>query len=108
MFDVIDMPWSWPVEVNHHEAKAFCVWHGEDYRLPVEAEHTVMRGTQVQHDLLWRRLLVSPQILTYETLGMQLQYQYRNVCTAYTSHTLSDRRVWVCAVFSIFAIKFSM
>ncbi|KAI0220611.1 hypothetical protein LSAT2_027897 [Lamellibrachia satsuma] len=46
MFDVIDMPWSWPVEVNHHEAKAFCAWHGEDYRLPVEAEHTVMRGTQ--------------------------------------------------------------
>lgn len=26
VFEVIPMPWSWPVEVNHHEAKAFCAW----------------------------------------------------------------------------------
>ena len=47
MFDVVDMPWDWPVEVNYHEAKAFCVWKGPEYRLPAEAEHHVMRGPQV-------------------------------------------------------------
>uniref|UniRef100_A0A0B7B121 Sulfatase-modifying factor enzyme-like domain-containing protein n=1 Tax=Arion vulgaris TaxID=1028688 RepID=A0A0B7B121_9EUPU len=47
MFDVIDMPWDWPVEVNYHEAKAFCKWKGQGYRLPIEAEHNVMRGPQI-------------------------------------------------------------
>ncbi|KAL8572528.1 hypothetical protein ACOMHN_019567 [Nucella lapillus] len=47
MFDVIDMPWEWPVDVNYHEAKAFCCWKGPDYRLPAEAEHHLMRGPQL-------------------------------------------------------------
>ena len=47
VYSVIDMPLEWPVEVNYHEARAFCVWKGPDYRLPAEAEHTVLRGTQV-------------------------------------------------------------
>ena len=50
MFDVIAMPWTWPVEVNHHEAKAFCAWRGTDYRLAIEAEHVVMRGSKVRND----------------------------------------------------------
>ena len=28
MYDVIDMPWDWLVDVNYHEAKAFCKWKG--------------------------------------------------------------------------------
>lgn len=36
------MPWSWPVNVNYHEAKAFCRWlgheRGQSIRLPTEAE----------------------------------------------------------------------
>ena len=40
--EVIDMPWSWPVEVNYLEAKAFCNWKsektGKTFRLPTEAE----------------------------------------------------------------------
>ena len=38
------MPWSWPVDVNYHEAKAFCRWLGRErnqtIRLPTEAEWT--------------------------------------------------------------------
>ena len=38
----IEMPWSWPVEVNYLEAKAFCNWKseqtGQQFRLPTEAE----------------------------------------------------------------------
>ena len=42
MTEVVDMPWDWPVEVNYHEAKAWCNWRaastGEPVRLPTEDE----------------------------------------------------------------------
>ena len=41
------MPWDWPVDVNYHEAKAFCKWMGAEYRLPTEAEHHRLRGDLV-------------------------------------------------------------
>ena len=31
----IQMPWDWPVEVNYHEAKAYCNWKGTETGLPV-------------------------------------------------------------------------
>jgi len=43
-FDVIDMPWDWPVDTNYHESKAFCRWKGEGYRVITEAEHHCMRN----------------------------------------------------------------
>ncbi len=50
LFEVIDMPWDWPVEVNYHEAKAYCAWRskqeGVPYRLPSEAEHQALRGSK--------------------------------------------------------------
>lgn len=42
MTEVVPMRWDWPVEVNYHEAKAFCAWKaeqsGETVRLPTEDE----------------------------------------------------------------------
>ena len=42
MTDVVAMPWDWPVEVNCHEAAAFCSWKAETIgaavRLPTEDE----------------------------------------------------------------------
>lgn len=42
MTEEVPMPWDWPVEVNFHEAKAFCNWKaaqtGLDIRLPTEDE----------------------------------------------------------------------
>lgn len=50
LFEVIDLPWDWPVEVNYHEAKAYCVWRaerdGSPRRLLSEAEHQALRGTR--------------------------------------------------------------
>ena len=50
LFEVIDMPWDWPVEVNYHEAKAYCVWRaerdGSPRRLLSEAEHQALRGAR--------------------------------------------------------------
>lgn len=46
MTEEIDLPLSWPVEVNYHEAKAFCNWQstkmGKQVRLPSEAEWYAM------------------------------------------------------------------
>ena len=42
MCEQIRMPWDWPIEVNYHEADAFCRWKaeqtGEPIRLPSEDE----------------------------------------------------------------------
>ena len=42
MCEEVPMPWDWPVEVNCHEAAAFCVWKAEvtgmSVRLPTEDE----------------------------------------------------------------------
>jgi 5-histidylcysteine sulfoxide synthase/putative 4-mercaptohistidine N1-methyltranferase len=42
MTEQVAMPWDWPVEVNYHEAKAFCNWKklstGQTVRLPTEDE----------------------------------------------------------------------
>ena len=42
MTEVVAMPWNWPVEVNYHEARAFCQWQsaqtGLMVRLPTEDE----------------------------------------------------------------------
>lgn len=49
LFEVIDMPWNWPVEVNGHEAYAYCQWKSEQdsttYRLPSEHEHHALRDS---------------------------------------------------------------
>ena len=48
MFEVLDMPWSWPVEVNFHEAEAYRAWRerrdGSSYRLMSEARHHRLRA----------------------------------------------------------------
>lgn len=47
LFDIIPMPWKWPVVVNLHEAKAYCIWLSrrlnKPCRIPTEAEHRAMR-----------------------------------------------------------------
>ena len=49
IFEVIEMPWSWPVNINFHEAKAFCTWKTVTsnsempYRLLTESEHNALR-----------------------------------------------------------------
>eukprot|EP01060_Flectonema_neradi_P020824 TRINITY_DN2832_c0_g1_i1.p1 TRINITY_DN2832_c0_g1~~TRINITY_DN2832_c0_g1_i1.p1 ORF type:complete len:749 (+),score=176.12 TRINITY_DN2832_c0_g1_i1:80-2248(+) len=50
----IDMPLSWPCEVNNHEAKAFCNWKGtklgQHVRLPTEAEWSLLFDRNVKED----------------------------------------------------------
>ncbi len=58
MTDEIPMPWNWPVDVNYHEAKAFCNWKakttGQPVRLPTEDEwyrlYDLTGLSEVPHD----------------------------------------------------------
>eukprot|EP00730_Choanoeca_flexa_P002784 TRINITY_DN11172_c0_g1_i1.p1 TRINITY_DN11172_c0_g1~~TRINITY_DN11172_c0_g1_i1.p1 ORF type:complete len:843 (+),score=227.20 TRINITY_DN11172_c0_g1_i1:155-2683(+) len=51
IFEEVDMPWNWPVNVNYHEAKAFANWKSAQagldkdsgYRILSEAEHHRIR-----------------------------------------------------------------
>ncbi|XP_033738496.1 ergothioneine biosynthesis protein 1-like [Pecten maximus] len=47
MFDEINMPLDWPVDVIYHEARAYCAWKGPDFRLPTEAEYQAMKGHEL-------------------------------------------------------------
>ena len=55
MFDQMPMPMDWPVEVNAHEAWAYCAWLNDGSRLPYEAEYLLMarEGTTESHDPLF-------------------------------------------------------
>jgi len=65
IFKVVDMPWSWPVDVNYYEANAFCRWKTRKdgsptslpYRLLTEAEHHLIRDEN--HNLVATREDVS-------------------------------------------------
>lgn len=62
MLSEVPMPWNWPVEVNCHEAKAFCSWLAdvtdEPVRLPTEDE--------------WYRLHAVAQLDETTTANLQL------------------------------------
>ena len=57
--DEVKMPWSWPVDVNYHEAKAFCNWKsqktGKALRLPTEAEWMLLRKNIEVDAPYWER-----------------------------------------------------
>ena len=51
IFEIVSMPWDWPVDVNYYESKAFCRWKtqqegsptSQPYRVLTEAEHHLIR-----------------------------------------------------------------
>lgn len=64
MFDEVAMPWDWPVDVNCHEAQAFCRWKAKQdgsevvYRLLTEPEHALLRGDMLHPEGTERELVM--------------------------------------------------
>ncbi|CAJ1354181.1 unnamed protein product, partial [Effrenium voratum] len=55
IFEEVAMQWSWPVDVNYHEARAYCAWKSEQdgltdkaYRVITEAEHHLIRHPEAR------------------------------------------------------------
>ncbi|WP_370514653.1 5-histidylcysteine sulfoxide synthase [Endozoicomonas sp. OPT23] len=59
MLEEINMPWNWPVDVNCHEAMAFCQWKSEKtgltIQLPSEAEWYCLRDTIETDQPYWQQ-----------------------------------------------------
>jgi 5-histidylcysteine sulfoxide synthase/putative 4-mercaptohistidine N1-methyltranferase len=86
IFDVISMPWDWPVDVTYYEAKAYCAWKrqqdGIDYRLLTEAEHQCLRGDQLEQaraDPLHDPIMTNKQ----GTANVNLAFSSQNPVDAY-------------------------
>jgi len=77
-FEEVAMQWNWPVNVNYHEAYAYCTWRSEHekqsipYRLISEAEHHRMR-TPSKNDLIMKNN------------GLQMREDKININLAYGS-----------------------
>lgn len=50
MFNEIEMPRAWPVEVNAYEAQAYCNWRGPEWRLLSEAEFHLIAHQKLGND----------------------------------------------------------
>ena len=59
MLEEIAMPWNWPVDVNCHEAQAFCRWKsattGKQIQLPSEAEWYCLRAAIDTDQPWWKK-----------------------------------------------------
>lgn len=55
LFEVVDMPWSWPVDVNFYEAQAFALWQGmklgRKFNIQTEAQYHRIRDISTYDQL---------------------------------------------------------
>lgn len=88
LFDIVPMQWSWPANVNFHEAKAYCIWRSEKesaqpaYRLMTEAEHHCMRDTS------------SGEPISHSDVNLNLMYGSERAVNAMTSNHSGFQDVW--------------
>lgn len=64
MFDQINMPLDWPVEVNFYEAMAYCNWVGKGTRLITEPEFELL----AQHNK------INPESCVNESFNINLKF----------------------------------
>jgi 5-histidylcysteine sulfoxide synthase/putative 4-mercaptohistidine N1-methyltranferase len=86
-FEIIPMQWSWPVNINFHEAKAFCKWRSEKdrieipYRLMTEVEHHRMRDA-TSHDPIMKN---TSQDMLKKNMNLNLAYGSETPVNAMTT-----------------------
>ncbi|HWU42367.1 MAG TPA: 5-histidylcysteine sulfoxide synthase, partial [Bdellovibrio sp.] len=81
IFEIVNMPWSWPAEVNYHEAQAYIQWKKEKdqsklaYRLITEPEHVRLRGDLV-HDPVLQKTNYSNAEEAHRTYEHNFNFQF--------------------------------
>jgi len=102
IFEIIDMPWDWPAEVNYHEAKAYAHWKQEQdskksqntnlkYRLITEAEFVTLRKNISQDPVLQKNVysVESGQRLNYDH-KFNFNYLYASASPVNSSEKICD------------------
>lgn len=80
IFEIIDMPWDWPVEVNFHEAQAYCRWKQEQdksklhYRLITEAEFVSLKLKLTNDEVLQRKEFQKSEAPTSEKFNFNYHH----------------------------------
>lgn len=89
-FEIVPMQWSWPVDVNFHEAEAYCVWRSArdqqeiPYRLITEAEHHRLRDSLITDPIM---MYSSSEMLT-KKININLAYGSQSPVNANTPSKL--------------------
>jgi 5-histidylcysteine sulfoxide synthase len=65
-FDEMDLPLDWPVEVNYHEAMAYCRWRGSDIRLMTEAQWQLATYSLESHKNDWENNKIEDYNLNFK------------------------------------------
>ncbi|ENX16777.1 hypothetical protein F894_00590 [Acinetobacter sp. CIP 51.11] len=68
MLEEVPMPWDWPVEVNYHEAKAFCQWKSQ------QLEKTIRLPTEDEWYRLYAVSDLDPDLQSPEQANIELKY----------------------------------
>jgi 5-histidylcysteine sulfoxide synthase/putative 4-mercaptohistidine N1-methyltranferase len=72
IFEIVSMPWDWPVDANYYEAQAFCRWKTEKdgsptskpYRILTEAEHHIIRHREHNLDAARKNVTADKVMVT--------------------------------------------
>ncbi len=75
MYDVIELPLNWPVEVNFHEVAAFCRWKGNGTRPITEGEF--------EHIASYRKTASEP----FESKDFNINFKYGSPQSVFLSIT---------------------
>lgn len=97
IFEIVRMPWDWPVDVTYYEAKAYCKWKEQKgrnpatrpYRLLTEAEHHLIRHKDHNLDAA-RRDVASDKVMVTPGREFRLGPTGANLNLAYSSQNPVD------------------
>jgi formylglycine-generating enzyme required for sulfatase activity len=65
-FNEMDLPLDWPVEVNYHEAMAYCRWRGADIGLMTEAQWQLATYSLDPHKNDWENHKIEDYNLNFK------------------------------------------
>ncbi|MGE3758601.1 MAG: 5-histidylcysteine sulfoxide synthase, partial [Pseudobdellovibrionaceae bacterium] len=96
IWEIIEMPWAWPAEVNFHEALAYGKWKKEKdksqvpYRLVTEAEHVKLRDFKrdpILQSTAYKKISAAEMI---EADSFNFNFKWGSPCAVHTGAKTSS------------------